>query len=256
MNTAARSRQDELLRTLRTSGYVSYAEAARALDVSEMTVRRDVGRLEADGLARRVSGGASLAGIPHALPYEERDRRDVAAKRAIGAQAAALLGPARVIALDAGTTVLHTVPGLPEGATVLTHSVPAIAAVAGRGELSLVGLGGTYVPETRSFTGMAATHALADHVVDVAVLSATALDPSGAMCTNGADAEIKRALVAAAERVVVLADSTKLASRAPFRVAAWGEATTLVTDDRAPAADLDALRAAGARVVVAATEEQ
>ncbi|MFE5291880.1 DeoR/GlpR family DNA-binding transcription regulator [Isoptericola sp. NPDC056618] len=250
MNAVAHSRQEELLRVLHASGYVSYAEAAQTFGVSEMTIRRDVGRLEADGLARRVSGGASVVGSPHGLPYEERDRRDVAAKRQIGEAVAPLVAGAAVVALDAGTTVLHAVAALPAGATVLTHSVPAITAVAARGELDLVGLGGTYVPETRSFAGRSAVEALAGHVIDVAVLSATALDTSGVMCTNGADAEIKRALVAAAQRVVVLADSSKFASRAPFRFATWDDVTTLVTDSRASAEELDAPRGAGAGVVV------
>lgn len=229
-------------------------EAAERFGVSEMTIRRDVGALAVDGQARRVSGGASLPGVLHALPYEERDHLDTAAKRAIGAAAAGYLTQASVIALDAGTTVINAVDGLPAGVTVVTHSVPAVAAVATRPALDLYGLGGSYVPETRSFAGLTAVDALAGHVVDVAVLSATAFDETGVLCTNRADAELKRAFVAAADRVIVLADSSKLDARAPIRFAGWPAIDTLITDDKADPAALERLRDAGADVVVVATE--
>jgi DeoR family transcriptional regulator, fructose operon transcriptional repressor len=250
---AASGRRDELVRLLHANGYVSYVEAAERFGVSEMTVRRDVEVLAAGGQARRVSGGASLPGVLHALPYEERDHMAIAAKRAIGAAAAQYVASASVIALDAGTTVINAVDMLPAGCTVITHSVPAITAVAARPELTLYGLGGSYVPETRSFAGLAAVDALAGHVVDVAVVSATAFDTTGVLCTNRADAELKRAFVATAGRVILLADSSKLEARAPIRFAEWPAIDTLITDDQSDGEALERLREAGADVVVVET---
>ncbi|WP_158602919.1 DeoR/GlpR family DNA-binding transcription regulator [Jiangella rhizosphaerae] len=248
--TDAPRRRDELLRRLRAAGYLSAAHAAAELDVSEMTIRRDLRQLALDGLAVRVTGGARLPG--DGVPFELRTDRFAAQKSAVARAVADLLPPGATVALDSGTTVARLADLLPAGLTVVTHSVPVVAVCATRPDLRLIGLGGVFNPATRSFGGPAVRGALEDIVVDIAVLSATAVGPDGVFCADPYDAETKRALAAAARSVVVAADGSKLAARAPIRFAPLDVVSTLVTDSSADSAAVRSLEAAGVRVSRAA----
>ncbi|HEY8590091.1 MAG TPA: DeoR/GlpR family DNA-binding transcription regulator [Naasia sp.] len=230
--TEAPARRAELLRRLSAHGYVSSAALAEEFGVSEMTIRRDLRQLHIEGLARRVAGGASLPlGGARGLPFEERDRSAALEKAALAEACATELGDAETIALDAGTTVAGVAELLQPGTTVVSHSMPVLAAATARDDLVVVGLGGTWSPATRSFTGEAARKGLDRVVVDVAVLSATAVDGSGALCANEFDAETKRAMVAAARRTILLVDSTKIGARAPIRFAPLSSFDLVVTGD-------------------------
>jgi DeoR family fructose operon transcriptional repressor len=217
-----------------------------------MTIRRDLGQLHLEGLARRVTGGATLPS--DGQTFAERGRAGAAEKRAIAAACASLLGTAATVALDAGTTVAPLADLIAPGTTVVTHSVPVINASTARDDLDLVAVGGTYQPDTRAFAGPATRAGLDGLLVDVAVLSATAVDASGFLCVNPLDAETKRAMATIAERVILLADHTKLGRRAPIRVGPLELVDVLVTDAGASDEQLEFLRAAGVEVVVAALD--
>jgi DeoR family fructose operon transcriptional repressor len=251
-STAPR-RRDELLRRLEESGYVSSSTAAAELGVSEMTIRRDLGQLAAEGRVRRVVGGASLVDGSAAPPFELRRTEAAREKDAIARAAVPLLRDAGVVALDAGTTVAALARRLPQGLTVVTHSVPAITACTDRDDLEVVALGGTYHRATRSFAGPSTRAGLADLAVDVAVLSASAAGPGGVYSADPWDAETKRAMAAIAERVVLLLDHRKLDARAPMRVLGLDQAYAVVVDDQVSAERLAMLRERCERIVLADT---
>lgn len=241
MTRPAEARRAEILRRLTETGFVAAGELARDLRVSEMTIRRDLRTIAADGLGRRIRGGL---GLPEGaltgsswetgwgLPFEARSTERAETKRRLAGAAAGLLeelgGP--VVALDAGTTVAPLAGLVPAGRTVVSHSVPVIVAGTRRDDLTLVALGGEYQAQTRSFGGTATRAALADLAVDVAVLSATAISAAGTWSTNSVDADTKRALADVAETVVVLADGSKLGRRAPVRALDLGRVDVLVTE--------------------------
>jgi DeoR family fructose operon transcriptional repressor len=252
--TEAPARRAELLHRLATDGYVASARVAAELGVSEMTIRRDLGQLDGEGLARRVTGGATRPSDGET--FAERNRAGTAEKRAIAAACATLLESAATVALDAGTTVAPLADLIPAGTSVVTHSVPVINACTARDDLDLVAVGGIYQPDTRAFAGPATRAGFENLLVDVAVLSATAVDPSGFLCTNPLDAETKRAMAAIAERVIVVVDHSKLGRRAPIRVGRLDLVDVLVTDAGASDAQLELLRSAGVQVVVAELESR
>lgn len=251
--SAAPRRRDELLRRLEETGYVSSSTAAAELGVSEMTIRRDLGQLAAEGLVRRVVGGASLVDGSAAPSFELRRTEAAREKDAVARAALPLLADAGVVALDAGTTVAALARRLPGGLTVVTHSVPVITACTARDDLEVVALGGTYHRLTRSFAGPSTRAGLADLAVDVAVLSATAAGPAGVFSADQWDADTKRAMAAIAERVVLLLDHRKLDARAPMRVLGLEQAHAVVVDDAATPEQFALLRERCERVVVAAT---
>jgi DeoR/GlpR family transcriptional regulator of sugar metabolism len=283
----APERRRELLRRVTEDGYVSCAEAASALGVSEMTIRRDLGQLAAQGLVTRVAGGASRPLPAAGEPFEQRSDAATRQKRAIARAAVALVAGDEVIALDAGTTVAELAALLPGGRTVVTHSVPVITACTARDDLDLIALGGAYHPPTRSFTGPLTRAGLADLAVDVAVLSATAAGPPGAhpsavgpadgnpvnpavagppgahptsrtaagppgaYSANATDADVKRAMAAIAGRVILLLDHTKIGARAPMRFIGLATVDTVVVDEGVAVDQLAMLRECCRQVVVA-----
>ncbi|MCU1443565.1 MAG: DeoR/GlpR transcriptional regulator [Cryobacterium sp.] len=247
--TEAPARRTELLNRLASEGYVASARLAAELGVSEMTIRRDLGQLHVEGLARRVIGGATLPS--DAKTFAERDRAGTAEKRAIAATCVGLFDGAATVALDAGTTVAPVATLIAPGTTVVTHSVPVISACTDRDDLDLVAVGGTYQPDTRAFAGPPTRTGFESLLVDVAVLSATAVNTSGFLCANALDAEIKRAMASIAERVILLVDHTKLDARARIRIGSLELVDVVITDAGATVSQVERLRSAGVDVVVA-----
>ncbi|WP_203933741.1 DeoR/GlpR family DNA-binding transcription regulator [Virgisporangium ochraceum] len=249
--TQAPERRGELLRRIGESGYVSSTEAAAALGVSEMTIRRDLRQLAAQGLVNRVAGGASGAPPATGAPFEQRSDAAAGEKAAVARAAVALVPPGSVVALDAGTTVAALAGLLPGGLTVVTHSVPVITTCVGRDDVELIALGGAYHASTRSFTGPITRAGLDDLAVDVAVLSATAAGPDGVYSANASDAETKRAMARIAGRVVLLLDHGKIGARAPMRFLDLGAVDVVVTDAGAGEEQVALLRSRCREVVVA-----
>lgn len=229
----AADRRSELRRLVQRQGYVSSRQVAEELQVSDMTIRRDLDALAEQGLVLRVVGGARR---PTGAPFHERAAAGAVAKDQIAAACAALfadglLTAGMVVGLDAGTTVEHLAHRLPAGVTVVTHSVPVMTACADRDDLSLIGLGGRYHGPTRSFGGPDTRAQLADLHLDLVVVSASALAPRGVFCHDATEAETKRAMLAVAATRLLVADSTKVGGRAPVRIAPWDGVDLLVTDD-------------------------
>jgi DeoR/GlpR family transcriptional regulator of sugar metabolism len=249
--TDAPARRDEVLRLLAAEHYVSSARAAVELGVSEMTVRRDLQRLELEGYAIRVAGGARLASAGSGIPFTERDQLRSAGKASIARAASEFLAGFSVVGIDAGTTLAPLASQLAAGTTIVTHSAPVLSAAWLRNDVDLIALGGVYQPETRSFAGPAAETTLAGLSLDIAVLSATAVDAEGLMCANAFDAQIKQGLARAAASTLLLVDSSKLGARAPIRFAALDDVITIITDSDASRDQLEMLRSRSARVIVA-----
>lgn len=245
----APERRAELTRRLLADGYVSSAQLAADLGVSEMTIRRDLRQLHLDGIAVRVTGGARLAS--GATPFEERDRSGAEEKQAIARACAALLEGSATVALDAGTTVAPLADLLGPGITVVSHSAPVLSRATARGDVDVHALGGHWSPQGRAYYGATALAALDHFSLDVAVLSATAVDETGALCATTADAELKRALVGGARRVLLAVQSGKLGASALHRFCRLEAIDVVVTDAGAPAVELDRLRGAGVEVVIA-----
>lgn len=254
--TSAPERREEILRHLRATGYVSAPELSGRLDVSERTVRRDLQKLATRGLVDLVYGGAlAPGGVTPRSPFGARSQARSAHKRAIAGLALRFAEPGATVGVDAGTTTLELARLLPSGTglTVVTHSLPAMAAVGERsgGEpIGLIGLGGFLHEPTQAFGGPDTVAAIGRLRVHTLFLAASGLGPDGVYCATPLDAETKRAFLGIAGRVVLLCDSSKLRQTAPVRVCGYDRLDAVVTDDAVPAAERAALSAAR-RVLVA-----
>jgi DeoR family fructose operon transcriptional repressor len=238
---SAPERREEILRRIRETGYVSAPELGADLSVSERTVRRDLQRLADLGLAELVYGGAlPPGGVTPRSPFDARSQVRSEQKHAIAEAALRFVEPGATIGLDAGTTTLVLARVLPaEGdVTVVTHSLPAMAALGERPDLTgLIGLGGLHHPPTRAFTGPDTVAAIRRLRVHTFFLAASGLDHHGAYCGTPLDAEAKRAFISIADRVVLLADAGKLRQTAPVRICDYDEIDAFVTDATITKAD-------------------
>lgn len=248
-----------LRRRLAENGALRVVDEARRFGVSEETIRRDIKRLSADGIADPVFGGAVLRAAAPLPPVQER--RQEAAKAAIARAAVALVEPGQIVILDAGTTTLalaQLLIGLPE-LTIVTNSLPVATLLAGAPQITTYLIGGRLVPDSLSLIGPQAERELAAVNAHWAFLGAAAIEVGGAFTSaDPYEAAVKRAMIGAARRVAVLADACKFGAR---RVAAFARAddvSCLVTTPDAPAEARLWLAAADAALILseAAAEEK
>ena len=230
---SAPERRERILDVVKATGYSSVTELGERFGVSEMTVRRDLGRLEEQGLVRVVHGGVSAANdLRTPLEFQFRTHHNMLAKRALGVHAAGMVEPGSVIAVDAGTTTLELARRLPagRGLTVVTHSLPAMGVIARREGVRLIGLAGTYEPEIQAFAGQLASSPLAELRVQTMFLATSSIRDGAMWATTSHDVEMKRALMQVADRVVLLVDSSKFEYSAFMMVAPLSAVSVMVTD--------------------------
>lgn len=249
----ATERQQEILTRARQDGRVEVRELATSLDVTPETVRRDLTLLERRGLLRRMHGGAipvERLGIEPGVA--DRESRMAGEKERIAKAAVDELPEGGAVILDAGTTTIRLAEMLPTDRelTVVTHSLPIASLLTTRPNVTLHLLGGTLRSRTLAAVGAWTTRELADIYVDVAFLGTNGITVERGLTTPDlGEAEVKRALVAAARRTVVLSDHTKV-GRAEFaHVAPIEEVDTLITDSGLELAFAEEIEAAGPRVV-------
>jgi DeoR/GlpR family transcriptional regulator of sugar metabolism len=242
-------RREQILRAVR-SGPAHVGELAASFGVSEMTVRRDLAELERDGKLTRVHGGAVVAAEPSfaEVVVERLDQKD-----RIGAAAAALVEEGQTIMLDIGTTTLQLARHLRgRRVTVITSNLAAYEELLPETSVELVLLGGVVRRNYRSVVGVLAEDALRQLRADVAFLGASGVEEDLAVVdTTMVEVPIKRAMMSAAARTVLLADSGKFGMRGVVRVCGPKELDVLITDDGAPPALRRSLARAGVEVITA-----
>lgn len=229
-------------------------DLAREFDVSEMTIRRDIRRLEGDGFVRQTYGGAT-AHLTRALDvaFNARALKHTREKRRIGMRATHLLGDARVVFIGIGTTAEQFARFLPArpGLVVVTASLPT-ASLLGTRPVEVVALGGAVRRDELTCVGPVAASTLGRFRFDLAVIGAAGLSAKwGLTELDDGEAEIQRLAIERSSRVVVIADGSKIGAAGNAVVSGAEAIQTLVTDGSAPPAELTALAAAGIEIVIA-----
>jgi DeoR/GlpR family transcriptional regulator of sugar metabolism len=245
-------RRELIVLSVRAEGFLSIADRARKLAVSHMTIRRDLQHLERTGQVRVVYGGVSLA-LP-ALHESNRWISHDVAEMHIGRCAAALVGEADTIAIDAGRLGYEIARALPEQfrGTVVTHSIPVIQLLISRPRPPrVVGLGGEVMARISAFVGTGTAAAAEGVRVRTFFLAPAALDDRGAYAHFDAEASVQRALLSVADKRVVVARHSCFTDSAPLLLGMLDRLEAVVTDQRPPDTMERALRRTGVHVLVA-----
>lgn len=249
-------RQHQILNRIQTEGFVRNIDLAEEFGVSDETIRKDLNALEQLGRLVRNHGGAVRPEPDRFdLPLPERTALNEREKDLIAIAAAQLISHRETIFLDASSTVLRLADHLPPmPLTVVTNAHHIVVTLANRPDLTLVCTGGTYENQSRSYTGSMAEDASKRFVIRSAFLGVDALDPDrGAMDVNHGHGVLKERLVERVDRVIVLADSTKLGERSAYRFLDVRDIDILVTDSAASPDILSRFEAQGVKVIVAGT---
>jgi len=256
-------RWNELLELLAAAGQLQVEEAAKALGVSEATVRRDLEQLAAQQMLTRIRGGAVAQGVTYDLPLRYKSERHPSEKQRIAAVAAGLVRPGQVAGLNGGTTTTEVARALatrsdlnaqvpPPALTVVTNALNIATELAVRQHIKIVATGGVARPQSYELTGPLATGVLEQVTLDVAILGVDGIDAvAGATAHHEGEASINRLMARQAAKVVIAADSSKVGRRAFARICTAGEIDVLVTDTGIAAEDAARLEDAGVDVVTA-----
>ncbi|WP_087096489.1 DeoR/GlpR family DNA-binding transcription regulator [Nocardiopsis sp. JB363] len=259
--TFGAERRERVLELVRANGSMSLRDLAAKVRASEVTIRRDVRAMEAEGLLDRRRGGVALPGrIGHEQSYTGKSDQCAAEKAAIAVAAARLARPGDAITIGPGSTAEALARALRGHGdlTVVTNSLPVADALAGANGVEVVMTGGTVHAPMRALVGAAAEAALAGLRVNRAFLSGNGVSAERGLSTpNPAVAGIDRALSACAEETIVLADHTKVGAETMMPTVAPENIAHLVTDSGADPEVIMTLEEIGALVhVVVAAEER
>ena len=256
-----RERQDRIVSALRSGGAASVRDLAQSLQVSESTIRRDLDLLDRNGELTRTYGGAVLrpgetvtdSGDPLRLEAPFSADTGIDLKQRVAERAAALVPDESVVLLDIGTTtplVARRLRGRP--VTVITSNLAVLDELRDDTTVRLVMLGGVFRRNYRSFVGSLTQSALTQVSADLLFLSCTGVRASGHVVDNMAvEAPIKQAMIAAADRIVLLATELKFPGTGALRLCGLADVDSVVTTAGANPKTLELCRQAGGQVIIA-----
>jgi len=228
-----------ILTALQQSGSVSVEGLSKELDVSLVTIRRDLDELESKGLLRRTHGGA-ISIEPFFYEPFRNDRSFQAQverfgeeKRRIGRAAAALIKEGEIIALTPGTTTTEVVRGIPlnHRITVVTSTVNVAMELSKRKDLDVFVTGGHLRGEWFSLVGPTASQSLSHLSIHTLFIGADGIDPKqGVSCFSPDESQLNSTMVKHAQRKIAVVDHSKFGVVAGWRICPISELDFLITD--------------------------
>ncbi|GAA3728841.1 DeoR/GlpR family DNA-binding transcription regulator [Salinactinospora qingdaonensis] len=256
--TFAAERRERILELVRSNGAMALRDIASQVRASEVTVRRDVRALEAEGLIDRRRGGAAPPGrLGHEQSYAQKTRQAAPEKLAIAKAAAALVEDDDAIVLGPGSTTEALARELMgrHNLTVVTNSLLVAQVLVNAPGIDVMVTGGSLRGTTLALIGSATEQALAGIRVHRAFLSGNGLTVDRGLSTpHPAVASVDQALVACAQETVILADHTKIGTDTMVQTVPPEHINHLVTDNHADPEVLMTLEDMGTTVHVAVLE--
>ena len=246
-------RQQRLLSYVNEHRKATVEELGTVLNVSKVTVRRDLDDLADIGLVAKTFGGAlsKASMLSMEIPSSRKTSLSVDEKKLIGQAAADLIDDGDVVILDSGTTTLEIAKRIGDKRIiVITNDLNVAMALTSRPAVTLVMAGGVVEPGVNVTTGHDAEHVFSQIHVNKTFLGADALSlDDGITDRSYAQLPIKRAMLSAAEKKYVVSDNTKFGQHVFVHVCPLSAIDTLITNDIDPAFE-EALRAIGVEVII------
>jgi len=233
-----------ILARLKDGAQATYPNLAAELGVSEDTVRRDIEILHQNGLLSKVRGGA-IARNKNPLTFQDRKGFLSEQKEVIALKVQPLLKPRTTIFMDGGTTVCAVAEhfNIDSSFRVITNNLALIPILHRFKNIDTIVLGGTYNRETQTNVGAGTFEQVTSYVADIYLMGTCAI--SGQMGVTAAvkdDGEIKRAMLRAAKKTIVLANSEKVGSSEHYKVCDLEKIHVLVTELASNDSRLDEFR--------------
>jgi DeoR/GlpR family transcriptional regulator of sugar metabolism len=249
------SRRRRILDWIQEEGSARVRELAAAFDVSEVTIRGDLEKLEAEGHITREHGGAFLNSVPaqvNALTLHHQENMDK--KRRIGALAAGLVADGETLILDAGTTTTEVANRLTgrRDLTVITNALNIALTLGAVPGFAVHMPGGQFKAPTLSLSGDKAVDYFRNiFAAKLFLATAGVALEAGLTYPSFADLQLKEAMIKAAARVYLVADSTKINKSAFTRLGTLDVIHAFITDDGISDADAQAFERRGIEMLIA-----
>lgn len=253
----SRARRDQIRQRVVDDGFVRIKELAEAYDVSVMTIHRDLDALQSKGWLRKVRGGATAQ--PSEMYHGDVRHRLQAmadAKRHLADAAIDLVGEGQSIMIDDSTTGLAVAEQLPARGplTLITNFLALIKRVAAEPGIDLIALGGAYYPAYDAFLGLRTCEAVRSLRADILFMSTTAITNGYCYHQSQETVAVKRALMDAADRRVLLVDHSKFTKNGLHQLAPLTDFDLVIVDPQVPADEIATQRAAGVPLYVAGVD--
>ncbi|WP_045687441.1 DeoR/GlpR family DNA-binding transcription regulator [Hymenobacter sp. AT01-02] len=247
-------RHQLILQQLQEHKHVEVPDLCEALNVSAVTIRKDLKLLEEKGLLFRTHGGAALEN-PYIKdrPVNEKEQLFAEEKAAIGAAAARLVGAQEAIIMASGTSMLALARALPpnQPLTVITSALNVGMELLRHPQIEVMQLGGYLRHSSSSVTGPYAEQVLADISCSKLFLGVDGIDLDfGLTTTNSGEAHLNQAMLRAAQETIVLADSSKFGKRGFGRICGLDQVHRIITDAGISAQDVRKLEEQGIALTV------
>lgn len=251
---ALAERHKKILDLLKQNGTISVSALTESLNVSEVTVRKDLSMLEQRKKLHRIHGGAILVspfiGDRH---VNEKEKQNVDEKNAIGIAASALITENDSILIASGTTVLFFANEIvPKGhLTVVTASIGVTSVLSQRKDVDVIQLGGIVRFSSLSVVGPAAEQMLGSFNCSKLFMGVDGIDLDfGLTTTNALEASLNKVMIECSQKLVVLADSSKFGRKGFSRICGLDSVDEIITDGDISARTVQELEARGVKVTV------
>ncbi len=227
-------RRNAILTKLSAEGKVLVSDLAKEFSVTEETIRRDLEKLDNDGLARKTYGGAvKNESLNIDLPFHVRKQTNVESKQQIAALIGEMINDGDYIMLDASTTALCVIKNIihKKNITLITNSIEILIELCNKPGWNVLSTGGTLKEGGLSLVGYQAEKMISGFHVDIAICSCKGIDEvNGITDSNERDAEIKKAFYRSANKRVLAVDSSKFDRASFVKVCGYNEIDVVVTE--------------------------
>lgn len=227
-------RRREILARLTANGKVIVSELAKDFEVTEETIRRDLDKLDKEGLASKTYGGAvSKLNASVDLPYNVRESVNVAQKQQIAQRIADLIEDGQRVMIDSSSTALYAIKKIKEKSnlTIITNSVKVLLELADKPDWTVLSTGGILKKNALALMGSSAEKMINSYHVDIAICSCKGLDMElGVTDSNENDSLIKQAMFHSAEKRILALDSEKFDKKSFVKVCDFSDVDLIVTD--------------------------
>lgn len=231
----AANRHEEIMKLLNKDRFVKVSQLSRMFNVSEETIRRDLDKLEKEGLLKKLHGGAvpiDINNVENIKPISERITENINEKLVIARLALELIDDGDTLILDSGSTTLQLAKLLSSRkVTVITNDISIAYELSQGDEVNLIIVGGNVRPKSFSIIGSECEKSISSFNVKKAFISAGGINlKTGLTASNTGDAYVKRAIINAGDTVICLADHSKFEKTALFSFASFKDVDIMITD--------------------------
>jgi DeoR/GlpR family transcriptional regulator of sugar metabolism len=235
-NMLAIERRKRIISILQEKSSVLVPELSKEFKVTEETIRRDLEKLEREGVLKRTYGGAVLNESTNVdLPLNIREVTNKEGKEAIGIKVAEFIEDGDTILLDSSSTALHIASKLKrkKNITVITNSVKVVLELSDAANCKVISTGGTLRENAMSFVGHMAEQSVKNYNVDKAIICCKGVDKVKQITeSNEMEAQVKRSMISSADKVYLVVDNTKFDRVAFVKMLSFEAVNIIFTDKK------------------------